>query len=738
MLQVTDIAPPALKGDRALQIGDEDTLGFRAIAEQVATALVDHASDGGLVVGVEGAWGSGKSSLLFLIEQELEKKPKEHRPTIINFRPWLVGNRDVLLKNLFSSLSKALDQVAWEAGDATGKIETQAKDAAAALRKFTAALSKAGALVEVAGQASEVTLVKWFGMGLSALSNIGKDKLDDPPLDELKDKLIKSLKKLGHRFIVTIDDVDRLDPKEVIEILRLTRSVADFPNVIYLLSYDSAVLAHNIQQATKVKSGFEYLEKIVQLSIMVPKPEPFQLRQWFGEELHKIASTKNDDELSRLKTVIDYDGGRYLKSPRAVVRVLDSIRFLWPTLNKEGADLADLVWLQLIKNGNRDLYRWIEEYCATASVLSLGTASIDDTERSKQNAVLLQSVESGYFDDKTYRYYFAEQLLGVDANLSDEGDCFELHQGVDEAVVHSLISNVKLASPDHYRLYFAQSGPSHALTHADFQAFWSATDAGADSVEALVLKMHTENVSGLMGKADLLLERLKNVDTNSLTPVRAERFLLALSNAMDEAYRIRPFDRGWVNGIWDRAEKLVPTCLAQLNATERQLALDEMFRNGKAISWLSVLFRRETFAHGRYGAKPRPAADWLLPDAELDQVTNIMLSRYVSLTTADFLAVIDLTNLLFAWQQGGDVDGPKRYIASVIETNVGLIQILERLLSGINSSDRGRFQVLKRDNLSNFLDFELALARVNDLATDTELGKRAVRLIKAFDDGKDY
>ena len=94
-----------------------------------------------------------------------------------------------------------------------------------------------------------------------------------PQLSELKDKLARSLRELGHRFIITIDDVDRLEPAEVIEILRLVRSVVDLPNVIYLLCYESGILAHSIEKAAGVESGQSYLEKIVQLTVMVPKPE---------------------------------------------------------------------------------------------------------------------------------------------------------------------------------------------------------------------------------------------------------------------------------------------------------------------------------------------------------------------------------------------------------------------------------------------------------------------------------
>lgn len=728
---------PALNGDRALRHGDTDMLGFRNIAVQVATALANHASDSGLVVGIEGAWGSGKSSLLFLIEEELGKLPAETRPTIINFRPWLVGNRDALLKNLFSSLRKAIDQVASDAGDLSGQRNAKAKEAVTALRKFTAALSKAGALVEVAGDVAAFAPLKWAGMGLNALRNIVKEKTDDPLLDELKENLIKALQNLGHRFIVTIDDVDRLEPKEVIEILRLTRSVADFPNVIYLLSYDSAVLAHNIEQAAQVENGVEYLEKIVQLSVMVPKPEAFQLRQWFGDQLHSIASTRNEDELFRLRTVIDYDGGLYLNSPRSVVRVLDSIRFLWPALQKERADLADVVWLQLIKNGNRKLYRWIEGYCATASVLSLGTASLEESERSKAFKELTQSVEPDYFGSHVYRHYFAEHLLGMKTTVTDTADIFELHQGVNEAELKSAITNVRLASPDHYRLYFAQSGPSHALTHGDFEVLWSATDTGATSVETLILEWHQKTISGDMGKADLLLERLNNATPDSLTPRRAEILLTALSNLLDQAYRLRPFERSWVNSIWDRAEKLVPICLALFDTTERQPILEKIFTDGKAIGWLTDLFRRETFAHGLYGSRSRPEDDWLFTASEFAHITKIMLSRYRTMKAEELFAENNLTNILFAWQQGGDIDGPKRFVESHIDTNEGLMQVLEKLTSTVNSSHRGTYQVLRRETLSCFLDYDQALGRVTKLMNDSGLGKRATVLAKAFEDAKD-
>src|SRR5271168_1734428 len=88
------------------------------------------------------------------------------------------------------------------------------------------------------------------------------------------------------------------------------------------------------------------------------------------------------------------------------------------------ADLADLVWLQLIKDGNPALYRWIERYCATVALVSLGSAGVDESEKTQELVALLETVAKGHFEDFMYRYQFAEQLPGVDPVDSEEGRYF--------------------------------------------------------------------------------------------------------------------------------------------------------------------------------------------------------------------------------------------------------------------------------------------------------------------------
>jgi hypothetical protein len=61
-----------------------------------------------------------------------------------------------------------------------------------------------------------------------------------------------------------------------------------------------------------------------------------------------------------------------------------------------------------------------------------------------------------------------------------------MYRGMKQEERDAAILDKRLKSPDHYRLYFAFSQPSHALLQADFDAFWGAVDAGPLETGALL------------------------------------------------------------------------------------------------------------------------------------------------------------------------------------------------------------------------------------------------------------
>lgn len=715
--------------------GDVDRLGFGEVADRIASAIVDRASAEGLVIGLDGEWGSGKSSLLHLIERSIGALPEAQQPTLISFRPWLLGNRDALLAGLFTDLAEKIAAVTSARGDSTKSTVQKAKKTAETVRRFARALARAGEFVE----AGEVVFVP-LGPGGRFLRGLGtlaekkrEDGEEERDLAALKGQITRDLRALGHRFIVTIDDVDRLEPGEVLEVLRLVRSVADFPNVVYVLCYDIDRLAEAIEASANIDDGIAFLEKIVQLTVMVPKPEPFELRQWFSDEVGELVGPLPSDVGERLLSVIDQEGGTQLRTPRSVVRTLDSLRFFWPALRDEKIDVADLVWLQLIKDGSPQLYRWIETYAASVAATSFGTATVTENSIASRLISLREAMPEDHFEDPLYRHMFSEILPGIEAGLGDDEEPVKIHQKISAADRQAAIAGRRLASPDHYRLYFSLIGPKHAVSQAVFDRFWAAAAAGETGDVAQILKeLHREKTFGSLRKSDVLFERLRDVNPAMMTSRAARTLLFALAQVMDDIHREGDARLLMITTV-KRADRLQPMLFARLDPNDRSFVIANMFETGPAIEWLTEILRRETFAHGRYGGRKRPERDWLLSDGELDEVSAAMVARYRKMSPAEVLATPSPLNLLFGWLQAGDGEGPRALMTEAIKSDSGLIAVLDTMTSLRETSERGRFRVLKSDNVEPFIDFGDARKRLDAIAagSDQDLAARARELLEA-------
>ncbi len=99
------LGPGEFDSDHPISLGyKEDRLGFRSVANMLASSLLTQATSHGMVVSIEGVWGSGKSSLANLLIDEF-KKNQERAPETVRFEPWLVGDRDGMLVELMSDLA---------------------------------------------------------------------------------------------------------------------------------------------------------------------------------------------------------------------------------------------------------------------------------------------------------------------------------------------------------------------------------------------------------------------------------------------------------------------------------------------------------------------------------------------------------------------------------------------------------------------------------------------------------
>lgn len=106
---------------------------------------------------------------------------------------------------------------------------------------------------------------------------------------KLKEEISAALLKRGKRILVIIDDIDRLGLEEVRDVFRVVKSVADFPNITYLMAFDKRVVTRSLEGLHR-GSGEDYLEKIVQVPFELPLADRLSIRSLFFEGLNVILS----------------------------------------------------------------------------------------------------------------------------------------------------------------------------------------------------------------------------------------------------------------------------------------------------------------------------------------------------------------------------------------------------------------------------------------------------------------
>lgn len=705
----------AFHGDRPVETADNDRFGLAAIAERIANAIREQSAGHGLVLGIEGAWGSGKSSLVALVKQRLSK-PDDGDVAIVDFAPWLVGDRDQLLVTLFEELSRSIDAIAQASGDATGTSVSAARSAAEQLRRYATYLGPAGKLVGVAGLALPGLGVA--GKIMEGLAAAASENVEGPSLAARKASIERALADLDRRIVVLVDDVDRLDPTEVAELLRLVRSVADFPNVTYLLCYDGARLATAISTAVGVADGRAYLEKIVQLELTIPRPETFALRRMFSDGLATFATCEGDAG-QRLAHVIDRLGNRFFDTPRTVNRVLDALRFYWPALEGQ-VDLPDLVWLRILAAGAPATFRWVEEYIDVHSAVATGRATVDTEERADFGVRLDTALAADGLIWEVLRRELHLVLPGMGWGGRDDqrgdGRIFaNTGQGNGDAAR-------RLASPDHARLFFALARLPGSVDLADIEALLSSALTSREAAIAMLDGMAGERGPTGDTKAERMLDQLRNLPIERFAASNPENLGFAVVRIADQL--VGAADEQWGQPRpWMYAKKVLAVLGRSMEADRWLRFTQELFEHDPSIDFLTHVLRDDTFDHGIYGDRADPD-DATGDRAHFAIMRDAMFARYRELGVGGLLALNRPASALYAWSQAG---GREEVVALVAEHTAGDDSALIAFLIGLAGNNSS---VDPEGVACFFTDVPSVLERVGGLAANGNGG--AADVVKAI------
>lgn len=259
------------QSDRAISEFEADRLDRLRFVESLTDATVSRetATATGITIGLVGRWGEGKTSVLQLVKKDLAiRYPKAIG---MDFSPWLVSQRHDLLHAFFDELIRTVGS-RYSTAIHNSRRSQLIEELSSALADYVERIAPTFELMHPGG--SQAAKIVSFAM--KTVSKIYRDRrAADTKLDQLKKRVECLLVELSAPIVVLVDEVDRIDDREIRELMHLVRAVADFPTVSYILAYDELRVAEALgyeapQTQDRVARGRKYLEKIVQLAIPLP------------------------------------------------------------------------------------------------------------------------------------------------------------------------------------------------------------------------------------------------------------------------------------------------------------------------------------------------------------------------------------------------------------------------------------------------------------------------------------
>lgn len=269
-----------------------------------------------MTVSIQGDWGSGKTSMMNMIQDKLGDKVLPIWFNTWQFSQFNLGNSlaismlEVLLNKLGGD-TKVLDKLA---GGILNALEISAL-----------------ASVEVSAGSMMKDKLKNF------LDSYG-EKSCIQEITELKAKfegvIAAKIKPPIKRVVVFVDDLDRLEPAKAIELLEVLKLFLDCKNCVFVLAVDYEVVTLGIRQKygsdINAAKGKSFFDKIIQLPFKIPVAQ-YDIKKYVNSMMSrmKINDTTNIEMFSSLiRTSVGLN-------PRGMKRLFNTYQLIYNILPDE-------------------------------------------------------------------------------------------------------------------------------------------------------------------------------------------------------------------------------------------------------------------------------------------------------------------------------------------------------------------------------------------------------------------
>lgn len=329
-----------LSADLAESNPDSDELGFAPLAQSIAKGICNMAPAEGITMAVTGGWGTGKTTMINFVRYYL--KELGTGVEVVDFNPWWFSGHEDLVRKLLQQLA------------------TTVNPDSVAGKKLGGLLHNLAEVVDTLPVELKPSLFG-FSIDLKKVATLSAEKMrQTKSVPELKKEIGSLLRELGIKFLVIVDDVDRLSVAEIRDLFRAVKAVGDLPNVIYLIAIDKDVVSKSLDDCFPER-GAAYLDKIIQVSFDLPDPSDEGISNIFVSGLNRLLDSLKTADIDNSRFWTLYKGGvrKLLTTPRHAVRLLNALYVTIPGMIGE-VNLADFIALESCRLFLSDVYSRIK------------------------------------------------------------------------------------------------------------------------------------------------------------------------------------------------------------------------------------------------------------------------------------------------------------------------------------------------------------------------------------------
>lgn len=630
--------------DKPIESSEQDLLGRTTFSKQLGEAIYKYDGRDGLVLGVFGKWGTGKTSILNMVVNEINylSKSDTERPIIVNFSPWNYTDKDNLISLFFRVLKNKLDM---------DKYEEIRKEIGKALTDYSDALDA-------------LSLVPLVGSGLAAILKTlakaqGAELAKDVDIETTKENLETVLSGINQKIIVIIDDIDRLTNTQIRDIFQLVKQVGNFPNIIYVLSMDRDVVCRALESVHNI-DGADYLEKIVQIPFEIPALLKPRLREIFLTKLQDTVNTINDNlkiDKSYWSEVFTNCIEPYIRTLRDVNRVINTFQFRYKILYEETA-FEDMVALTTIEVLEPQLYQWIGRHkdllCSTYS----HSFSALLRNKSDYRKEIVDELEKRDIKTDT-GIKFLTTLFPVFADDIDEHSIGYTSSNIRETM--------RVAQEERFDSYFMFDLKEIPVPRNVINDCINKMEF--DDLIATITQINNE------GNIEYFIDELRTlVDT-----IPYERLGLLSSVILNKLYTFSN-NSGFLSlSAYNKAEFLAFDIMNRINDESERYSLIKSIvenTNKEQLGTIAYFINRIELSHGRLGREEESIEKQLINLQHLNDIEEIYALKISEITQSDAIIAIRGFDMAFYLWECIDKDRAQNYLGNLLKEDINILKFI--------------------------------------------------------------